>query len=113
MNENLFGQWITYTHKIIKSAHKEGNVRITEHPAIKFKSKPTKVLLIGERYLQNGRTHYSGLLDEHGEWTSGGFTVTSTTRCLMVVTNPRKNPIRVAISGAKLLNGLLVEDLLL
>lgn len=111
MNKNLFGVWITYTHEITKSWHYEKNIRVTEHPAIRFTSKPAKALLIGDRHLQNGRTSYGGLMDEYGD-QGGDFNVTSVTHCLVVVEHPKRNPIRVAIDGAKLLNGLLVKDLL-
>ena len=111
MNENLFGQWILYTKEVRKHIHHEQGIRVTSHPAIKFGPTPKKALLIGERWLQNGRTSYYGIPDEEGQ-LRGGFNITSTTHCLVVVTHPRRNPIRVAIEGAELLNGLLVEELM-
>ncbi|MHA2022731.1 MAG: hypothetical protein ACTSWQ_03620 [Candidatus Thorarchaeota archaeon] len=115
MNENLFGQWITYTHYITKERRQTVEnkfISVTTHPSIKVISGPKKALIIGERFLQNGRTNYA--IDHMEEQYSegGSFKPTSTTHCLLVVVHPRRNPIRVAIDGAKLLNGLLVKDLM-
>jgi len=114
MNKKLFGAWITYTHTVDKYRRQiieSKNVVTTAHPASKVISGPKKALLIGERFLQNGRTHYSGDIDEYGQ-AAGGFTVTGTTHCLVVVTNPRRNPIWVAIEGAMLPDGTTVKDVM-
>ena len=114
MDKKLFGAWITYTHTIRKSRRviiENKNVSKTTHPASKVISGSKTALLIGERFLQDGRTHYSGLIDEYGQ-AAGGFTVTGTTHCLVVVTHPRRNPIWVAIKGTKLLDGTPVKDVM-
>lgn len=118
MNENLLGQWITYTHYVDKERRRtieNKNIAVTTHPLVKCIPNPKKAMIIGERFLQNGRTNYAynSFLDmgeDGGEGSS--FRPTSTTHCLLVVVHSRRNPIRVAIEGAELLNGLLVKDLM-
>ena len=109
MNQRLMGLWITYTKKIIKNTRWEDGNKITTHPSVRLSRR--KAMIIGERWLPNGKTVYdSGWSGEDG--SDSYFNHIDTTHCLLVVEGSRTNPFWVDINGATLLDGTLVSKVI-
>lgn len=101
------GLWIIYTKKIIKNTEWIKEDKITTHPLYKTHERQ-KAMIIGERWLPNGKTVYGGWIGEEDSPDSY-FNHTDTTHCLLVVAGPRTNPFWVDIDSATLMNGRQVR----
>ena len=112
MNKVLMGLWVYFDHVILKersaSEWDEVDFSVTTHPAKKLDMVKTG-MIVGERYLNNGKTTYGR--DNYGP-EPGVFEVSDITYCLAVIKNPHVNPIWVPVEGTVTRDGTPIKDLL-
>ena len=96
MNQKLMGRWIM-GRQVIKQAKYNNNIKFTFHAPWTHIISSKKYMLIGERFLPEGRTQFP----DSGE---GLFTRTGTYHCLMGTEGQHINPVYIDINTARLID---------
>lgn len=97
---DYFGKTVTFTHRIVKEQHREYRQICTRQVRVKHLG-ANKGLCIGFRHLPETITDIHE--DVFGT-TLGTPVTTRTQRCLLVVTGPRTNPLRVSLIGVEIVD---------